>query len=388
MSPQIEPLLGYTPADWVGNVLWRERIHPHDRERILQIADEAAVTGASYTEEYRYLAKDGRVVWVIDQVSLLERDDRGKPLLLQGVMLDVTDRREAEAKVAEIENWYRHITDESPAMTWVVSGRVDDPNVRWSNFYVSRSSRRLLGYEPEEMTRPPGWRAFLHPDDNERVAGENQVVWKTGAPWTSEYRMIAKDGRVIWIHLEGRAIDMDENGAPSSYQAVMIDVTAQKDREARLIEEGRAGRALLDGMPAIAWTRLTDKDGRPSRLIYIASQASSWLGYSPEELLADPELDSKMTHPEDAGAVAQRLSESGASGMLQVTNRVICKDGQIRWFQTTARRSPAEVGVPQVWQGVTVALDPDLLPGSPQGWPESQDSGSPGPTAPGSGFLE
>ena len=386
MSPQIEQLLGYTPVEWVGNVLWRERVHPHDRERILQIADETARTGASYTEEYRYLAKDGRVVWVIDQVGLLERDDRGTPLLLQGVMLDVTDRREAEAKVAEIENWYRHITDESPAMTWVVSGRVDDPNVRWSNFYVSRSSRRLLGYEPEEMT--PGWRAFLHPDDDERVARENQVAWKTGAPWTSEYRMIAKDGRVIWIHLEGRAIDMDEHGAPSSYQAVMMDVTAQKDREARLIEEGRAGKALLDGMPAIAWTRLADKDGRPSRLIYISAQASSWLGYSPEELLADPELDSKMTHPEDVGAVTRRMGEFGASGMLQMTNRVICKDGQIRWFQTTARRSPAEVGVPQVWQGVTVPLDPDLLPGSPRGWPDSQDSAAPGPTTPGPGFLE
>jgi PAS domain-containing protein len=132
-------------------------------------------------------------------------------------------------------------------------------------------------------------------------------------------------------------------------------------------------------MPAIAWTRLADKDGRPSSLTYIAAQATAWLGYSPEELLADAELDPKMIHPEDVDAVMLRMAESAASGLLQVTNRVICRDGQIRWFQTTARRSPPEVGMPQVWHGVTVPLDPDLLPGAPQDWPDAEDAATPGP---------
>ncbi len=381
MSPQIEPMLGYTPAEWVSGTLWRERMHPHDRERIFRLADETARTGAPFSEEYRYLARDGHVVWVIDQVRVLEHDDQGKPRLLQGVWLDITARREAEAKVVEIQDWYRRITDESPGMTWVVSGRLDDPDIRWRDIFVSRSSRQLLGYEPEELKTPPGWRAFLHPDDAERVARESETAWRTGAPWTSDYRMITKDGRVIWIHLDGRAIDLSEDGVPSSYQAVMLDVTKLKDEAARILEEHRADRMLLEGMPAIAWTRLADADGRPSRLTYIAPQAVDWLGYSPEELVADAEVAAKLPHPEDAGAVMLRMAEAAATGLLQVTNRVICKDGNVRWFQTTARRSPAEGGLPQVWQGVTVPLDPDLLPGSPQGWPVAEDVSAPGPNA-------
>ncbi|HXF36286.1 MAG TPA: PAS domain S-box protein, partial [Actinomycetota bacterium] len=96
-SPQIQDLLGYSPEEWDGDPeLWRERIHPDDRAAVFEATERCLRTGEPFEMEYRYLAKDGRVVWVHDRAALLQRDASGRPLVFQGVMFDVTDRRAAE----------------------------------------------------------------------------------------------------------------------------------------------------------------------------------------------------------------------------------------------------------------------------------------------------
>ena len=96
VSPQIEALLGYTPAEWISDAaIWWQALHPDDRERMT-----AAIAGAGETEtpmhlEYRFLARDGREVWVHDQAGLV-RDEEGLPQYWQGFIVDVTDRKRAE----------------------------------------------------------------------------------------------------------------------------------------------------------------------------------------------------------------------------------------------------------------------------------------------------
>jgi diguanylate cyclase (GGDEF)-like protein/PAS domain S-box-containing protein len=95
-SPQIEGLLGYTPDPSSGSRLWRERLHPEDRERVLA-ADECFEREGQerFGGEYRLLAKDGSVVWVLED-AVLVKDTTGSPLYWQGILYDITERKLAE----------------------------------------------------------------------------------------------------------------------------------------------------------------------------------------------------------------------------------------------------------------------------------------------------
>ena len=99
ISPRIEALLGYSPREWVDDPeLWIRAIHPEDRDRIL--ASIAGADGAAQPMhlEYRFVARDGREVWVHDQVALV-RDEEGVGQYWQGFMVDITDRKRAEEEL-------------------------------------------------------------------------------------------------------------------------------------------------------------------------------------------------------------------------------------------------------------------------------------------------
>jgi PAS domain S-box-containing protein len=97
VSPQIEAILGYTQAEWLEDpVLWYSRLHPDDRERWHLEFAQTCATGEPFRSEYRFLAKDGRVVWVRGEARVVS-DERGRPLFLHGVAFDITEQKQAEA---------------------------------------------------------------------------------------------------------------------------------------------------------------------------------------------------------------------------------------------------------------------------------------------------
>jgi PAS domain S-box-containing protein len=99
VSPQIERLLGYRPADWTANSrLWLERLHPDDRPGALAREREHAVdareTDTLMVSEYRMVHRDGHLVCVRDQARLVERADN--PAVWHGVLIDMTASRAVE----------------------------------------------------------------------------------------------------------------------------------------------------------------------------------------------------------------------------------------------------------------------------------------------------
>ncbi|MGZ6544849.1 MAG: putative bifunctional diguanylate cyclase/phosphodiesterase, partial [Actinomycetota bacterium] len=100
VSPQIERLLGYSQQEWLADPdLWPKILHPDDRARALAENARHNETGEPFVLEYRMFTKDGRVVWVFDQASLV-RDEHGAPLFSHGVMLDISERKHDEEQVA------------------------------------------------------------------------------------------------------------------------------------------------------------------------------------------------------------------------------------------------------------------------------------------------
>ena len=99
VSPQLKSMLGYDPDTWQTRPgYWRTRLHPDDRERVLESFQQARAEGR-ISLEYRYLAEDGSIVWVHD-VAVLACDSLGAPSGWHGIMIDITDRKLREHDLA------------------------------------------------------------------------------------------------------------------------------------------------------------------------------------------------------------------------------------------------------------------------------------------------
>jgi PAS domain S-box-containing protein len=130
----------------------------------------------------------------------------------------------AVASQADAELPYRSLVERVPAIVYVDPAGPEPT----SPTYISPYIRDLLGYSPEEATGDPAWWAqALHPDDRERVLAEWTHSDVTGEPYAGEYRLIAADGRVVWIRDEA-ILRRADDGSPLHWQGVMLDVTQAK----------------------------------------------------------------------------------------------------------------------------------------------------------------
>ncbi|PCC70431.1 PAS domain S-box-containing protein [Nannocystis exedens] len=99
VSPQIEALLGFSQEEWSTNpVLWFRQLHPGDRDLWNAEFARGCATDGQFRADCRFLARDGRVVWVHGEARLVN-DERGRPLFLQGVAFDISEIKRAEEAV-------------------------------------------------------------------------------------------------------------------------------------------------------------------------------------------------------------------------------------------------------------------------------------------------
>jgi diguanylate cyclase (GGDEF)-like protein/PAS domain S-box-containing protein len=135
-------------------------------------------------------------------------------------------RQRSELALGEAELKYRTLVEQIPAIVYIAGvGETGD----W--LYISPQVETILGYSPEEwIAHPAPFSAFLHPVDRERVLAEEAYSSVTGEPLHSEFRLIARDERTVWVRDEAMLIRGDD-GRPMFWQGVMYDVTEQKRAE-------------------------------------------------------------------------------------------------------------------------------------------------------------
>ncbi len=96
VSPHIEAMLGFSQAEWLADpFLWYWRLHPDDRERWNEEFARGCRSGGPFRAECRFTARDGKVVWVHGEAHVA-KDDKGRPLFLQGVAFDITESKRAQ----------------------------------------------------------------------------------------------------------------------------------------------------------------------------------------------------------------------------------------------------------------------------------------------------
>jgi diguanylate cyclase (GGDEF)-like protein/PAS domain S-box-containing protein len=229
VSPQVTDMVGYTPEECTTSPdLWIKILHPDDRERVLAEDRRTNETGDPFVMEYRQLAKDGHLVWIRDEATLV-RDEKGEPLYWLGVQIDITVRKQTEEALRDAEHRYRTLVEQIPAVTYI--DPVDDPD---TSLYTSPHIEQMLGYTPQEWQTEKLWPKRLHPDDRERIlAADERFEAGGGEPFSEEYRLLAKDGSVVWVREEAVLV-RDEAGEPLYWQGVFYDLTERKALEERL----------------------------------------------------------------------------------------------------------------------------------------------------------
>jgi PAS domain S-box-containing protein len=99
VSDYVETLLGYKPDDWTATPnFWLSCVHPEDRERAARVAAEKFASGGVGENEFRWVTKDGRAIWVLARSTTL-LDERGTPVGMRGVTFDISVRKEVEQRL-------------------------------------------------------------------------------------------------------------------------------------------------------------------------------------------------------------------------------------------------------------------------------------------------
>jgi len=162
-----------------------------------------------------------------------------------GAMDAALQRFRREEDVRLHEERYRSMVENGPAITYIDG--VDDSA---STIYISPQVERILGYTPLEWRNDPElWPRLLHPDDRTRALAENERHNETGEPFQMEYRLLAKDGRVVWVHDEATIV-RDDRGVPRYSHGVMVDISERKGGEEQVVF--RAYHDELTGLPSQA----------------------------------------------------------------------------------------------------------------------------------------
>jgi two-component system sensor histidine kinase/response regulator len=229
VSPQIEQLLGYTPDEWLAtpNLFWRV-VHEDDAERVRVEHRQGYAEGRHFSTQYRLVKRDGRVVWVEDQIIVVT-DEEGTPVQAQGFLLDITHRKTAETALADSEERFRTLVGNVPGV--IFRCEIDSD---WTMEYMSDEIEDLVGYPSRDFVKRE--RAFgdmVHPADRQRLEGEIAAAVAEDRPYTTQYRVVHADGGIRHVVERGKAVFAGDH---HKLDGAIFDVTEQRVAESERLK--------------------------------------------------------------------------------------------------------------------------------------------------------
>jgi len=161
-------------------------------------------------------------------------------------ILDITERKRSEQALQESEQRYHTLVDQIPAIVYI-----DDvskyPGI---TMFVNSYIKTALGFTPEEWINGGYdlWSNCIHPEDRLQVLSEYQACMQSGQPFEREYRMIARDGRLVWLQ-DRSTLWTDEKGHPLSMHGIAYDITEHKRAEEELKTQKEILQKIFDHTP-------------------------------------------------------------------------------------------------------------------------------------------
>ncbi|HSE82795.1 MAG TPA: PAS domain S-box protein [Gaiellaceae bacterium] len=397
MSPQIEDLVGYTPLQCMSDPeLFVKILHPEDRERTLAAHRKAYEAGESFSITYRLTAKDGRAVWVHDELTIA-KDSAGRPLHAQGFLVDVTPQKTAQEELERQHAELRALHETALLL-------IDELDSQKQLERIAAQAGELVGTantyvylrEGEDMRIAVGTGSFadsvgLRIRKGQGLAGR---VWESMQPLTVddytawEGRLQHFDGgelhAVVGVPLRSRTevvgvlgLAHDRPGATFGapeiallsrfahlatlalesarlYAAAQEELQERRRAEVALRDAELRYRTLVEHLPLVTYISPADESVGN---VYVSPQVEALLGYPAREWIENPGLLHDAVHPDDLATVladAGRLRETGEPARSEY--RYIARDGRVVWVLDETILVRDEQGTPLWVQGYLVDI--------------------------------
>lgn len=320
ISPSVRTHAGYDPEDIIGHPVTDFYLNPEDREIFIQKLKE---TGAVNDYELKLKAKDGSVIETSMSAHITVGDD-GESTGVEGILRDISERKQAEKALKESEEKYRDLIENLSEVIYSLdaSGKV---------LYVSPAIQSLAGYAPKEVIGQ-NFAGIIHADDLGRATKIIQKILQ-GESASNEYRIRAKSGKIRWIHTSSRPVFKGKQVV--GLQGVLTDITERKEAERELKESEKKYRELIEkslqGVVII----------QDSRIVFSNKALARITGFTVKELLSlPPKKVTELVHPEDRKLVWGRLKDrlAGKSLPPHYEYRGLRKDGSLVWLEMFVSR--------------------------------------------------
>jgi len=361
VSERVEHILGFTPDHWLSVPdFWANQIHPADRQEAVRYCVSSTGRKENHTFEYRMFAADGRVVWMRDIVSYVE--EPGKPAVLRGIMLDITEakqseieRKRAEETLRESEERFRQLAANVRDVFYITS-----PNLRELH-YASPAYEQVWGRSLESLhANPMQWGEAILPEDRAATFAAFAGLEHEQREVTVEFRIERPDGAIRWISSCGSQV-RDAAGKVVRITGIATDITERRRVEhelkeakiaAALRESAERYSFLADSIPLIIWTARPDGG--------LDHYNKAWLDYTGCTLEETKDWGwGPVLHPDDLPLAVERWTHAFTNGgdfELEVRLKRGC-DGTYRWHLSRAHPMRDEQGVIVQWFGTCTDID-------------------------------
>ena len=252
-------LFGY-PVDPTGRAtfhMWSSRLHPEDRQRVIEEIERAARERTFYRSEYRILRADtGELVW-LEPRGRFFYDSEGRARRQVGICLDITTRKQAEERLVRREA-------QLDLATRLVGVGVFDHDHLENRVYWSDQFRQIHDIPPGIEPTFPSLDAHIHPDDRAELSAAVAAAHDPagGGQFSFEYRIKRRDGEIRRIAGRAQTLFIGEGAERRPVRTVgaELDVTDRRLGEAKIRDSEARFRTMADGSPVMIWAM--DANGR------------------------------------------------------------------------------------------------------------------------------
>lgn len=321
ISPDVEHRLGYPSRDVLGSDRWwRDNVHPHDLERVLQQMEHwlANATPAVLKRQYRFRNSDGQYHWIADWLQAAGPDSEGNRQFV-GSLSDITDPVTLSERLSQL----------SSVMPGMIYQYEETAEGQGHFPYVSEGAMELFGLAPAELLDSglPLLELVHEEDEAAFRAGINESS-RSLEEWRYEFRIV-RNGKVRWVFGHAKPERTDTGG--TLWHGFMMDITDRKALETELEQS----RDILRKAQSIGRLGHWQSNLETGELIW-SDIIYDIFGVDPDTFRPTLEYFYEMVHPDDREAVSESAQRAKQTGIHDVVHRIIRPDGSIRWVHELA----------------------------------------------------
>jgi hypothetical protein len=339
-SDETYRIFEYDPAEKVTLDMIIERVHPEDRNMVVELVERASTSRGAIDCEYRLLFPDDRVKYV--RVLARPLGTASDDLEFAGAVIDITEAKRAEEKIRLSERELRTLVETIPAYvgTALPDGSVDFISQSWLD-YTGLSREQGMGW---------GWWGTIHPEDFDRVMANWRAALAAGAPVEHELRCRRADGTYHWFLYRSLPLCSD-GGSVVRWYGTLTNIDALKETESVLQTREHQLLGIIETIPSMLWS-----NSPTGETTHFSQRVLEYCGVPLEELVNRGW--ERVLHPDDREETVKAFARAISSGeSYSAIHRVRRADGEYRWHHSMGEPLRDPDGKIIQWYGLAIDID-------------------------------